>query len=1130
MNSIFKLSHLFRDGLAYFKTMINRKLLIVLLFGGLLGSCTEADPSIATETTTEFSPLFKLLPPEQSGVTFSNRIEEGLNLNVLMYEYLYNGGGVAVGDLNQDGLEDIYFSANVSGNQLYLNQGNLSFKETAQASGTLGRSGPWKTGVVMVDINADGKLDIYLCYSGVLPPEKRKNQLFVNQGNDQKGNPVFVEMGEEYGVDSSAPSTSASFFDFDLDGDLDLFLLNHNTKSIQNHDTKRTKALLLENHEAGPQLYENNNGKFVEVTLDAGISSSSLSYGLGVSISDINRDGWPDIYIGNDYSMPDYLYINQKDGTFVDEIHQRLGHTSHFSMGNDIADFNNDGLVDIYTLDMLPEDNERQKLLLAPDNFELFQLNVDRGFHHQYMRNMLHINAGDGTFQEIAQLAGVSNTDWSWAALFADFDNDGWKDLFVTNGYLRDYNNQDFLNYMDNYVRTSGGKLKREDLLNMVHTMPSSNLTNYIFQNTSALTFQNKTRAWGIDHAANSNGAAYSDLDNDGDVDLIVNNINSPAFIYVNESKGNFLKLKLEGENQNLNALGARVALYSDGMVQILEQNPYRGYQSSVSPVLHFGLGKATKIDSLEIQWPGGKVSLLYDVKPNEFLTVKQSEADRSSKPRAVSSKALLVAGQEVKQNPSRAVNDYKRQPLLINPISENGKAMTLADFNGDGQADLFLGGGADIPASLLFQQANGTFKKGNSDSFISSKASEDTDAVAFDANGDGDMDLFVASGGVHSFGLGDTELADRLYLNDGKGNFKPSPLSAADSSFPTGAALAGDFNGDGFPDLFMGGRVNPGQFPTSPGARLLINDGKGNFSDRTKDLAPAFLKLGMLTDAVLADLDNDADFELVVLGEAMPVQVFSFREDIWVDSTLEYFDHLEIGLWNDLTLADWDGDGNLEIFAGNLGTNSQLKTNAEEPAEILYKDFDANGSMDAFLSYYIQGKKYPAASRNEILGQVPFLKKRYLDFKSFSKVTMDGLFTPEEREGGRSIFLNRLETTYFVKNASGKFEAKPLPVQAQFSPVYASAAVDVNGDGNLDMLLGGNVSYGKLYFGRYDASRGQLLIGNGKGGFRAATKAESGLDLKGNVRKIITTGNKILFYQNDGGLKSYTVLSSKTD
>ncbi len=1098
----------------------------------LFFSCDKAARQSTVETAAALDPVFRLLSADSTGVTFSNPIEEDLNLNVLMYEYLYNGGGVAVGDLNQDGLDDIYFSANVGQNQLYLNEGKLKFKDITQASGATGRPGPWKTGVVLVDINGDGKLDIYLCHSGALMPEKRKNELFVNQGNDANGIPQFREMAEEYGIASEATTTSAAFFDFDLDGDLDLFLLNHNTKSIQNHDPALTRSLSKVKHEAGSQLFENRNGKFTEVTEAAGIASSSLSYGLGVSVADINGDGWPDIYIGNDYSMPDYLYINQKNGKFKDEIQSMLDHLSHFSMGNDIADINNDGLLDIFTLDMLPEDNLRQKLLLSPDNFELFQLNLDRGFHYQYMRNMLHVNAGDGTFQEVGQISGISNTDWSWAALFADLDLDGWKDLFVTNGYLRDYNNQDFLKYMDNYVKTAGGQLKREDLLNLVKSMSSSNLRNYTYRNRGDLSFENVSTSWGLAENGNSNGAAYADLDNDGDLDLVVNNINAPAFIYENlavqKAKGNFLRVELKGEGQNTLGQGALVKVFSQGKMQVQEQNLYRGFQSSVSPVLVFGLGQSPKADSVFVNWPGGKVTRMLDQAANQTLVASQAEAGKRPIAKPAKVEALLGQAGKISLPKSKEVNDFKRQPLLSFEISGNGKALVLGDFNGDGNPDLFLGGGAGISGRLYFGQGKANFGKLDSTAFVAASQAEDSDAVSFDANGDGFPDLLVASGGMHQFNLGDEALKARLYLNDGKGKFSLSANSLPDEAFPIGSLLVADFNGDGISDLFVGGRVIPGQYPTSPGARIWIGDGQGNFTDQTATLAPGFLSLGMVTDSALADLDGDGQEELVVVGDAMPVSVFAKSANSWQDVTSEYFETPQVGFWSDLLVGDWDRDGKPELFIGNHGRNSQLFASDSQPLELLYKDFDANGSTDAILSYYIQGEKYPSSSRDEILGQVLFLKKRYLDFKSFSEVKMDGLFTPDERKDARTIAVNNLETSYFSLGQNGKFQRKQLPVQAQFSPVFAAASADLNGDGHLDIVFGGNLFDTKLKFGRYDANHGSVFLGDGKGGFQFLTPAQSGLSVKGEIRKIQVLGNTVLFYVKDDGIHRYGYHLSK--
>ncbi|RIW18552.1 RNA-binding protein [Algoriphagus lacus] len=1095
----------------------------LLLCSLVIFSCNKANPPSTPELSKPSDPLFRLLDAGSTGITFTNPIEENLNLNVLMYEYLYNGGGVAVGDLNQDGLDDIYFSANIGSNQLYLNQGNLKFKDITQASGASGRPGPWKTGVVLVDINGDKKLDIYLCHSGALMPEKRKNELFVNQGNDAAGIPQFKEMAEDYGIASESTTTSAAFFDYDLDGDLDLFLLNHNTKSIQNHDASVTKKLLAEKHEAGSQLFENRNGKFLEVTEKAGISSSSLSYGLGVSVADVNADGWPDIYIGNDYSMPDYLYINQKNGKFRDEIQSRLDNVSHFSMGNDIADINNDGLLDIFTLDMLPEDNKRQKLLLSPDNFEMFQLNLDRGFYYQYMRNMLHVNAGDGTFQEVGQLSGISNTDWSWSALFSDLDLDGWKDLYVTNGYLRDYNNQDFLKYMDNYVRTAGGQLKREDLLNLVKSMTSSNLKNYTFQNQGDLTFENVSTSWGIAENGNSNGAAYSDLDNDGDLDLVVNNINSPAFVYENlamqKQKGNYLKIQLEGEGQNTLGQGALVKVFLEGKIQVQEQNLYRGFQSSVSPSLVFGLGKSSKADSVHVIWPGGKLSKLSGIKANESVTIPQVEAGKISGQKIEKAQALLVKAEKITLPKSQEVNDFKRQPLLSFSVSGNGKALVAEDFNGDGKSDLFVGGGAGISGRLFFGQGSGQFGRPDSTAFASAALAEDSDALAIDANGDGFLDLLVGSGGVHQFSIGDEQLQDRLYLNDGKGKFTFSPNSLPKEAFPTGSLLTHDFSGDGISDIFVGGRIIPGQYPTSPGGRIWIGDGKGSFTDQTADLAPDFKNLGMITDSGLADLNGDGQAELILVGDAMSVTVFAKSGQSWQNVTAQYFEMPQVGFWSDLLVGDWDKDGKPELFIGNHGNNSQLRASDKEPMELLYKDFDSNGSVDAILSYYIQGEKYPSPSRDEVLGQVLFLKKRYLDFKSFSEVKMDELFTPDERKDARSIFINRLETSYFVLDQSGKFQAKPLPLSAQYSPVFAASTDDLNGDGNPDLVFGGNLYDTKLKFGRYDANHGSVFLGDGKGGFQSVSPTQSGVSQKGELRKIVGVAEYLLFYTKDDGI-----------
>ncbi|HEY4156390.1 MAG TPA: VCBS repeat-containing protein, partial [Puia sp.] len=736
-------------------------LLSIIAFSG----CTN-NPIEKKNTAAPSNTLFTLLQPEKTHVSFSNTLTEGLNTNVLIYEYFYNGGGVALGDVNGDGLTDIYFTGNMTDNKLYLNKGHMEFEDITGSAGVSGRPGPWKTGVTLVDINGDGRLDIYVCYSGKLRGEKRVNQLFINDGNDNQGRPHFSEQAEQYGLADSSYSTQAVFFDYDRDGDLDMLLLNHSITRRTSLDEATIQKLLLENdHLSGLKLFKNDHGHFTEVTAAAGIKSTVLSHGLGAGIADLNGDGWPDIYISNDYLEPDYLYINNKNGTFTDQLQKTLGHTSFFSMGNDIADINNDALPDIFTLDMLPEDNHRQKLLFAPDNYEKIEVNIHSGFYYQYMCNMLHLNNGNGSFSDIAQLAGISNTDWSWAPLFADYDNDGWKDLYVTNGYLRDYTNMDFLKYMGDALKDR--QVMRKDLLALVQEMPSSRVKNYMFRNNGDLTFQNTGKQWGFDTASNSNGAAYADLDNDGDLDLVVNNINQPAFIYENQSNrllnNHYLELRLEGSGQNTQGIGAKVTIYLKNKQQYLEQMPARGFQSSVSPVLHFGLGKERTIDSLKIVWQSGKTETLRDIKGDQLLALKEKDALIKPQPVRIASPVFKEVRSPISFHAvTNEINDFKRQPLLINPLSFQGPCLVKGDVNGDHLEDIYAGGGSGQAGALYIQQKNGQFTRKAEPAFEADKGSEDADALFIDVNGDGFPDLYVASGGYHNYLPDDLLLQDR--------------------------------------------------------------------------------------------------------------------------------------------------------------------------------------------------------------------------------------------------------------------------------------------------------------------------------------------------------------------------------
>ena len=1093
----------------------------VLIFLAIF-SCKQNDSPESTH-------LFTLLTQDETGVEFSNTLTEGPNTNILMYEYFYNGAGIASGDFNNDGLIDLYFSSNMGDNKLYLNKGNMKFEDVTHIANVGGRSGPWKTGVNAVDINGDHKLDIYLCYSGALPEHKRVNQLFINVGNDNKGTPVFQESAATFGVASAGYSNQSYFVDYDRDGDLDMLLLNHNPKNLPIQNVEATAKMFREdNAEKGLRLFKQTNGRFEDVTSISGINGSELSYGLGLAISDINDDGWPDFYVSNDYSVPDFLYINNRNGTFTDQLKSNIGHTSQFSMGNDIADINNDALQDIITLDMLPEDNRRQKLLLSPDNLDNFNLNVRNGFHYQYMRNMLHLNNGNGSFSEIGQQAGISNTDWSWAALLADYDNDGWKDLYVTNGYLRDYTNLDFLFYMNNYVQEKG-RLKRDDVMELVKQMPSSNVVNYIYRNSGNAQFENKIRDWGMNQTSNSNGAVYADLDNDGDLDLVVNNINQPAFIYRNEARNlnstNYLQVKLVGDRGNTQGLGAKVKLYYGSQIQILEQNPTRGYLSSISPVLHFGLGNAEKIDSLRIIWNSGKFQTTYNVKVNQVLQLREVDAKDAQ------GLASVIDGNQqwFRKIPPAinyhdrelTINDFNRQGLLISQPSYTGPCMIKYDINGDKLEDILIGGGDADPTQIYFQQPDGRFVQRQSAAFDTDKNFIDADLAVFDANGDSYADIYVASGGYHQLKPDDPLLQDRLYINDGKNNFTRSnalPQFAGSKA----CVEIDDINGDGYLDAFVGGRLIPGRYPEIPRSYILINDGKGRFSDQTENICPQLVKPGMVTDAKWADLDGDKKNELVIVGEWMPILVFRKEKNKLVDVSDQFFDRSYAGWWNNIAAGDLNGDGKPDLVIGNLGLNTQCKASEKEPLEMYYKDFDENGSVDPIFSFYIQHQRYPYLTRDELLGQLPVLRKRFSDFKTYAETDLDGLFQNGELKAAGHLIANHLETSCFISGENGKLKKIDLPKEAQYSPVHGILLLDANNDGNTDVLLCGNNSHAKLRLGKFDANYGVLLRSDGKGSFEYVPQRESGFNICGDVRSVVQVNNVLLFGINGKPLATY--------
>ncbi len=1058
-------------------------------------------------------PMFVKLDSIQTGIGFINEVEDGPEYNILTYRNFYNGGGVAIGDINNDGLPDVFLTANLGDSKLYLSKGNFQFTDITSSTKIKSKRG-WRTGVTMADVNADGWLDIYICNSGDIKGDNKENELYINQHDN-----TFLEQAKQYGLNDPGYTTHVSFFDYDLDGDLDCYILNNSFVDVRKFDleeVRKTRDTL-----GGHKLMRNDGNVFTDISEKAGIAGTKIAYGLGVSVSDINEDGYPDIYVSNDFYEKDYLYINQKDGTFKDELPERMGHISSSSMGADIADLNNDGYMDIVTTDMLPEEETRVKTMTRFEQYHIENMKYRYSFHYQYPQNSLQLNNGDGTFSETAFLSGIAATDWSWGALSFDFDNDGYKDIFISNGVYRDISDMDFSDFLadkEKVKKVVEGKDKF-DFRDFFPYIPSTKLPNYAYINQRDLKFVNQSHELGLGEPSFSNGVAYGDLDNDGDMDLVVNNINAACFVYRNDAnkktKNHFLKINFKGEKKNPFGTGTWVNLFAGHQKQVLQNIPVRSFQSCVDTKLIFGLGQEAKIDSLQIIWPGLMQQVIYDVVPDKEITVYEKDAVTKiitipASPVVFKNVSESLLNPTVKHTENR-YTDFDVEVLLPYMLSTQGPKIARADVNKDGTDDLYIGGAAGEQGKLLLQNPGG-FKLSSQQVFEKDKDMEDAGAVFFDIDKDGDQDLLVASGG-YQYDQGSSLLRTRLYMNDGKGNFTHGTMPEVSTN--ASCIKLGDFDKDGFMDLFVGGRGVSGKYGL-PGRSYLLRNQNGQLTDIT----PAGLKEpGMVTDAVWSDLNNDSYPDLVLVGDWMPVTYFinnkgSFGEKAIINNSA--------GLWNCIAEADIDQDGDHDFLLGNWGLNTQFKASIEKPMEMYVSDFDGNGTTEAVISYYWpDGKNHLYNSKSDITSQLPLLKKKFLFYKDYAGKLPEEIFGQSQLQKATKLTLQTLSSSMLINNGTGAFSLVPLPQRVQTSAVFNILVDDINRDGKVDMIASGNFWDIKPDIGRLDANASSLLLGDGKAGFEFVNSSQSGLDTRGQVRDAT-----ILSIKN----KKYIVLARNND
>jgi len=1069
--------------------------------------------------------LFESKGASQTGIEFENTLTFDKDFNIFTYRNYFNGGGVGAADINNDGLVDLYFNGNQVSNKLYLNQGDFTFKDITEASGTAGDKA-WSTGVGMADVNGDGLIDIYVCNSGDVKGDSKQNELFINNGDL-----TFSERASEFGLADAGFSTHAAFFDFDNDGDLDLYLLNNSYEAIGNFDQRRNERPNRDSI-GGDKLFRNEGNKFIDVSEQAGIYGSVIGFGLGITIGDINQDGWQDIYISNDFFERDYLYMNNQDGTFAEVLESSIRSISAASMGADMADINNDALPDIFVTDMLPEPDSRVKTVTTFDNWDKYQFNVANDYYHQFTRNVLQLNQGNGKYSEIGRLSGVEATDWSWGALIFDFQNDGFKDLFIANGIYRDLTNQDFLQYatqedVKNKIISKDG-VDYEQLINLI---PSNPISNYAYLNTGDLQFVNKALEFGLNQPSFSNGSAYVDLDNDGDLDLVVNNVNMPAFIYDNKTdilypENNYLKLGLRSESLNTFAFGAKVYVHIGDQTIYQENMPIRAFESTMDHNMVLGIGKAQLIDSLRIIWPDGKQETRIDVTVNQHLVIKQSadlkdfNYDKKTSTETPFKEIALDGSYNHKEN---HFVDFDRDRLLFHMISREGPCLCKGDLNGDKLVDFYVGGASGQPGAMYFQTKEGQFEE---KIFEQNIDSEDVSCAIYDADGNGYNDLYIASGG-YEFNEFSSSLGDRLYLQRDQKFTKTKQVLPNAKYENSSVVRPNDFDKDGDMDVFVGIRSMTGRYGIPASSHLLVNDGSGHYSSFGYENAPNLEEIGMVKDAQWADIDLDQDDDLIIVGEWMEVTVlineggsFQKLEMSGLDSTS--------GWWNTIELGDFNNDGYPDIVVGNHGLNSRFAASREKPITLFINDFDRNGQIEQILSQFNGEESYPLALRHDLIKQMPVLKKKYLKYESYKGQKIDNIFPPELVESSIKLRAEELTTAVYLSNMGKSFTRVEMPIEAQFSTTQAMEVLDVDGDGNQDIILGGNFYGSKPEVGRYDAQYGLLLKGRGEGTFVSISSIYSGLELIGETRDFITVktknGVELISAGNNEPLQRFTI------